>query len=642
MDFLYNLDTYKNSWREIMSKSHLMLNRKFWPMYWTQFFGAFNDNVFKNFLVLLITFKAYSLGAVDAKQMVALCGGIFILPFFLFSTLAGQLADKFSKSKMIYWVKVWELLAMVIAAIGFYKEDIRLLLFTLFFMGLQSAFFGPIKYAVLPEFVDEDEVLAANAYVKFGTFIAILLGTGLGGVLAGIDSMTVINVSVISFAILGILASMMNPKLPPMDPNLKINYNLITMTYRLIRDSHKDRELMFSIQANSWFWFLGAAVLTIIPIYVKDLIHGNTDVATLFMATFSVGIAIGAILCEMISRNGHIEKSVIPYGCLGMSVFMLDLYFIGTPSFPFESATIMNLLKDWTGIRIIFDFTMFSMCAGFFTVPLNTIMVTKCAPDKRSQTVAANNILNALYMVISSVFLIVLFGRNMSLANIFLILCIMNFVVAMFSYQIFAPAFWRMTLLGIAKFFYRFSVHGKEHIPAKGPALVICNHVSFVDWMFIGGVIKQPARFVMHYVFFKMPIINKFFFDTNSIAIAGFKEDENILKRSFEEIKEALDKGDIVVYFPEGEITHDGEMTNFKKGLQKILEENKVPVIPMSINGMYGSFFSRKHGKAMTKPFRTFYPKIHLHIGDMIHPHSDVSVDKMEQIIRDLNQKPIF
>ena len=244
-------------------------------------------------------------------------------------------------------------------------------------------------------------------------------------------------------------------------------------------------------------------------------------------------------------------------------------------------------------------------------------------------------------MVIASVFLIVLFGKNISLPNIFLILCVMNTIVAMFSYQVFAPSFWRMTLLGIAKFFYRFKIHGKENIIHKGPALVICNHVSFIDWMFVGSVIKQPARFVMHYVFFKMPIINKFFFDTNSIAIAGFKEDETILNKSFEEIKEALDNGDIVVYFPEGEITHTGEMTNFKRGLQKILDENKVPVIPMSLNGMYGSFFSRKHGKAMTKPFRCFYPKIHLHIADPIHPHHDVSVDKMEQIIRDLNQRPI-
>ncbi len=495
---------------------------------------------------------------------------------------------------------------------------------------------------MLREFVDKEAILCANAYVKFGTFLAILIGTILGGILAAMDNSLVLGICVMAFALFGILTSIFNPKLTPMDPKLKVNFNLITMTYRLIRDSHKDRELMFSIQANSWFWFLGAAILTIIPIYTKEIIGGSESMVTLFLATFSIGIAIGSVFCEKISQNGHIEKSVIPWGCFWMSVFLIDLYFIGIPKFSYTEATIMNLINEPTGVRILFDFTLFSMAAGFFTVPLNTIMVTKCAPDKRSQVVAANNILNALYMVLASVFLMVLFGKNIPLPTVILILAGMNLVWAFFSYEVFAHSFWRMTLLFLAKFFYRFKVHGKQNIINKGPALVICNHVSFIDWMFIGGVIKQPSRFVMHYVFFRWPIIRKFFYDTNSIPIAGYKEDRNILEESFKQIKEAFDNGDIVVYFPEGEITHSGEMTNFKKGLQKILDESKVPVIPMSINGLYGSFFSRKHGKAMTKPFRCWYPKIHLHIADPIYPTDDISIENLEQIVRDLNKKPVI
>jgi acyl-[acyl-carrier-protein]-phospholipid O-acyltransferase / long-chain-fatty-acid--[acyl-carrier-protein] ligase len=404
---------------------NLFFDRRFWPLFWTQFLGAFNDNVFKNALVILITFKAYTMLGLSPKDMVALASGVFILPFFIFSPIAGQIADKYSKSTLIYWIKIWELLAMALGAIGFYSENLYLLMFTLFFMGLQSTFFGPIKYSVLPELLQPEEMLKGNALVGMGTFISILLGTILGGTLIALGDHAAFAVSaaVIFLALLGILTGKAVPYLAPSDQNLKLDFTPIRPIKTVLQLSRNNSEVHQSIRGISWFWFLGAAVLSIIPPYCHEILKANELIVTYFLALFSIGVGIGSMVCEKICK-GDVKLGTVPIGAFGMTLFLFDLFLVGVPELQFQS--ISQVLNSFTGIRISLDMLLFSICGGFFIIPLYTLMQVKTETAIRSRIVAANNIANAMYMVVASVLLIVFFQSGMSIPQVLGVLAILN------------------------------------------------------------------------------------------------------------------------------------------------------------------------------------------------------------------------
>jgi MFS family permease len=406
---------------------NLFFDRRFWPLFWTQFLGAFNDNVFKNALVILITFKAYSMLGLSPKDMVALASGIFILPFFIFSPIAGQIADKYSKSKLIYWIKVWELLAMALGAIGFYSENLYLLMFTLFFMGLQSTFFGPIKYSILPELLRPEEMLKGNALVGMGTFISILLGTILGGTLIalGDNAAFAVSLAVILLAVFGILTGKAVPYLAPCDQQLKLDFAPIRPIKTVLTLSRRNSEVHQSIRGISWFWFLGAAVLSIIPPYCHEILNANELIVTYFLALFSVGVGIGSMVCEKICK-GDVKLGTVPIGAFGMTLFLFDLFLVGMPNLQFQSIT--QVLNSFTGLRISIDMLLFSICGGFFIIPLYTLMQVKTESTIRSRIVAANNIANAMYMVIASVLLIVFFQSGLSIPQVLGVLAILNLV----------------------------------------------------------------------------------------------------------------------------------------------------------------------------------------------------------------------
>lgn len=414
---------------------NLMFKRSFWPIFWTQFLGAFNDNVFKNALVILITFKAYSMGGLSPKDMVALCGGIFILPFFLFSPIAGQVADKFSKSKLVFWIKVWELLAMSIAVIGFFLSSLNLLLFTLFFMGLQSTFFGPIKYSVLPELLNDNEMMKGNALISMGTFVSILLGTILGGSLIALEqhSSLAVSCAVMILAFFGIFTASKLNYLKPCDENLKLDFNPIRPIWSLIKLSAQNKQVHQSIKGISWFWFLGAAVLSIIPPYCKEVLAGNEALVTFFLGVFSVGVGLGSMICEKICK-GEVKLGTVPLGALGMSLFLIDLYFVGSPQLVLNSWS--DIFNSFTGLRICFDMLAFSICGGFFIVPLYTLMQVATDSKIRSRIVATNNILNSLYMVIASIMLIVLFQAGLSITQVCLCLAALNLLFALYLFSV--------------------------------------------------------------------------------------------------------------------------------------------------------------------------------------------------------------
>lgn len=613
---------------------NIMMQKRFLPHFITQFLGAFNDNLFKNALVILITFKAYSFAGVDTEKLVALCSGIFILPFFLFSAMAGRMADKYSKSRLIFFIKVLEILVMILGAIGFILENMVILLAVLFLMGLQSSFFGPVKYSILPQLLKEEELVTGNAYVETGTFVSILLGTIAGGVLITVPGHGnwLVSAILICVAGAGCLASRNIIHLKPAAPDLIIGKDLFSPTLEILKITRRTRSVFLSILGISWFWFLGAAILSLLPPYCKNVLKADASVVTFFLALFSIGVGIGSILCERLSFR-KLELGLVPVGSIGISVFAFDLFLTGVPGISFTdpdiAVTVTSLLSSWPGLRISLDLFMFSVFGGFFIVPLYTLIQQRSEKQERSRVIAGNNILNALFMVGSALFLVGLFSLDLTIPQIFLILSLLNIGVAIYIYTIVPEFLYRFLCWIISCLMYRLKIVGRENIPLDGPAVLVCNHVSFIDWLIIAAGCPRVVRFVMHHSFLKIPLTRRIFKDAGVIPIAGVRENRHTLVEAFERISRALEDGEIICIFPEGKLTSDGSIGAFKAGIERIIQRNPVPVIPMALSGMWGSFFSRKHGRAMTRPFRRFWSKICLTIGAPVPPQ-EVSADYLK------------
>ena len=617
----------------------LITDRRFAPIFWTQFFGAFNDNVLRNALAILITMKSLTIGGISSSQMVALCGGIFILPFFLFSATAGQLADKVSKSRLVFWVKVWELGLMVLATYGFVAENLPLLLAALFMTGLQSTFFGPVKYSILPHLLKEEELVSGTAQVEMGTFLSILLGTIVGGVLIGVPELGtwLAGAVMIVFALLGCIASSTIRTIPPVAPQLTIRVNPFPLALEIMKLVGGTRSILLAVLGISWFWFLGSAFLSLLPPYCKEFLRAEESVITLFLALFSIGIGLGSLLCGRLSR-ARLELGLVPMGSFGMSLFVFDLFFAGRPEMTFAglgSLSVPVFLSTFEGLRIAADLFLFSISGGLTIVPLYTLLQQRPNPAERSRIIAGNNIVNSLFMVIAAVLLVGLLELSFSIPSIFLILAIVNLVVAVHEYRVIPEFFLRFVCWMIANVMYRLRVVGRENIPSTGPALLVSNHVSFVDWLLIAGVCPRPVRFVMHHKFFQFPFVRRIFKDGKVIPIAGSRENPDILRQAFDCIAEELNSGQIVCFFPEGRITRDGAKRKFRPGVEWIIRKSPAPVIPLALNGLWGSFFSRKYGKPMSKPFRRFWSRISVVIGKPVPP-DQVSAERLYEMVTEL------
>lgn len=621
-----------------MKKDSLFFSSKFWPIFWTQFWGAMNDNVFKNAMVILITYKSYSLMGLGVDQMVALCGGIFILPFFIASSISGQYSDKLSKSHLVIFTKALEVLVMILGSVGFLTESLPLLFTSLFLMGLQSTIFGPAKYSILPELLEENDLVKGNALVEMGTFIAILIGTIAGGLIIGLPKGPQwISVSVIGVAIIGLLCSLKLPKLSAVEPNLKIDLNLARSTWDVLKISRSIRSVFISILGISWFWFFGATLLSIFPVYVKDILHGNESVVTLFLAIFSIGVAIGSMICEKFSHE-RVELGLVPFGSIGLCWFVLHLYLMGQPyAATGELLGVKGFLEQKGTYWILFDLMGVSIMSGFFIVPLYTFIQVRSDRESRSRVIAANNILNALFMVGAAIILMILFSLGLTAVDIFLVLFVLNLFVSIYIYTEIPEFLWRFLCVIVGKMMYRMNVKGLQHIPHEGAAVLICNHVSFVDWLIISACVKRPVRFVMHYSFMKNPFLSFFFRGGKVIPIAGAKEDPALMEKAFDKIAATLTEGEIICIFPEGKITFDGEISPFRPGIEKIIARNPVPVIPMALKGLWGSFFSRKYGPAGTNYkilIQRFWSKVDLIIDGPEAPEMATAQTLEEKVKR--------
>ena len=602
------------------SQFALLTQRRFLPFFLTQFFGAGNDNVFKFAFTVLATYSAAQWGGMEPKSAGAVIGGVFILPFVLFSATAGQLADKYDKASLIRFVKNLEIAIMLAIGVGFVWQVVALLFAGVFLMGLHSTLFGPVKYAYLPQHLHEDELTGGNGMVEMGTFVAILLGTIVGGVLVGIPESGphwVAGAS-IALALVGRIAAGFVPASPASEPGLVINWNPVSETLKNLGHARRNRSVFLSLLGISWLWFFGSIFLTTFTGFAKETLGGDQTVVTLLLAVFSIGIGVGSLLCERLS--GHkVEIGLVPFGSIGMTVFAVDLWLASRGMVPGELAGLPVFLADRAHWRVMADLFLLAMFAGFYSVPLYALIQMRCEPSHRARIIAANNILNALFMVVASVMAAALLHAGLSLPQLYLVVGLLNAAVAVYIYTLVPEFLMRFIVWMLIHSVYRLEKAGLEKIPDEGAALIVCNHVSFVDALVISAACHRPIRFVMDHRIFKLPVLSFVFRTSRAIPIASAKEDPAMMERAFAEVAQALREGDLVAIFPEGRITDTGELYPFRPGITRILEATPVPVVPIALRGLWGSFFSREGGAAMSRPAR-FVPfrRIALAVGDQV------------------------
>ena len=574
----------------------LLRERRFLPFFLTQASGAFNDNVFRNATVVLIGF-AMGLSVEQKTTYSNLAPALFILPFFLFSASAGQIAEKFEKTKVIRFVKLFEIAAMMLAAFGFLMHSAAVLFSVLFLMGVHSTLFGPIKYAILPQALRESELVGGNGLVEMGTSMAILLGMLLGGSLieaAGPQGPLYAAIAVICIAVLGYLVCRAIPPAPAAAPDLKFNWNFFSETWRVVSFTMQDRTVFNAVLGISWFWFFGVVFTAQLPNYTTIYLGGTGAVYILSLALFSIGTGIGSLLCERLS--GHkVEIGLVPFGSIGLTLFGIDLYFARSQPATLTELSPLAFLAAPGNWRIALDLTIIGIFAGLYIVPLFALVQSRAERSQLSRIIAGNNIINALFMVVASVVSGILLNvAHLSIPQLLLATALMNAIVAIYIYTLVPEFLLRFVDWILINLLYRIRKQGLENIPDKGAALLVCNHVSFMDPLIILGSIRRPVRFVMYYKIYNLPIMRPLFKAAKAIPIAGKKEDPALMERAFAEVDKELAAGNLVCIFPEGGITRDGTIQPFRPGLERILAQRPVPVVPMALRGLWGSFFSRR------------------------------------------------
>ncbi|MBP6395334.1 MAG: MFS transporter [Giesbergeria sp.] len=627
----------------------LLRQRRFAPFFWTQFSGAANDNLFKFAFTVMVTYQL-SVSWLPPALAGLVIGALFILPFLLFSATSGQLTDKYDKTRMIRFVKNLEIAIMLIAAAGFVQGSVVVLLLCTFLMGVHSTLFGPVKFAYLPQVLSERELTGGNGMIEMGTFVAILLGNVAGGLLVALPGIghSTVAIACVLLALVGRVVAQGIPSAPATDPALRINWNPLTETWRNLQLARSNLVVFRSLLGISWMWFFGAVFLSQFPSFAKEVLHGNEQVASLLLVVFSIGIGTGSLLCEVLSRR-HVEIGLVPLGAIGMSVFAIDLYFAsrGLPA-----SNVMGLgafLAQPAHWRVMADLLLLSLFAGLYSVPMYALIQLRSAPTHRARTIAANNILNALFMIASAVIAGALLSAGFTVPQVFLFTGIANALVAGYIFLLVPEYLLRFVAWVASRFIYRFRVRGDQHLPTSGAAVLVCNHVSFIDAVLLMAASPRPVYFMMDHRIFSVPVLGWLFRLAKAIPIAPQKEDPQVYAAAFERAAQVLQGGDVLAIFPEGGITRDGQLQPFKGGIVKILARAQAdgvdaPVIPMALTNLWGSYFSRiEQGGAMVRPFRRgWLNRVGLHVGAPLPGHGVLPEDLHARITALLAQERDF
>jgi 1-acyl-sn-glycerol-3-phosphate acyltransferase len=631
----------------------LLREARFAPFFWTQFLGAGNDNLFKFAFTIMVTYQI-QVQWLQPEMAGLVIGALFILPFLLFSATSGQLADKFEKSRLIRMLKWTELGIMLVAAIGFYFQQVPVLLACVFLMGFQSSVFGPVKYAYLPQQLNERELTGGNGLVESGTFVAILLGNVAGGLLVAIDSIgqSVVAIACIALALAGRFAAGHIPVASPTDPGLQINWNPISETWRNLKLARTNLVVFRSILGISWMWFFGAVFLSQFPSFARDILGGDESVASALLVVFSVGIGIGSLACEKLSRR-HVEIGLVPFGAIGMSVFAIDLYFATRGIEAAGQSTVWMWLQGATAWRVVVDLLLLSLFTGLYSVPMYALIQSRSRPTHRARIIAANNIINAIFMIVSSILAGLALQYGMTIPQVFLAVAILNALVAAYIFSLVPEYLLRFVAWIASRFVYRFRVAGDAHIPEAGPAILAANHVSFVDAVLLMAASPRPITFLMDHRIFKTPGLGMLFRLAKAIPVAPRTEDEQAYDAAMKAAVQALENGHLLGIFPEGRITSDGKMQTFRPGILKIRGDaqtalqqrgagaTNIPVVPIALQNLWGSFFSRFVGPAMRRPFRRgLWSRVGIHIGPAL-TEENIRIDSLQAAVADLLQRQL-
>ncbi|GAB6849095.1 MFS transporter [Paraburkholderia kururiensis] len=617
------------------SQFRLLRERRFAPFFWTQFLGAMNDNVFKIGFTSLVTYQTARFSGVDPKTAPFLISAIFILPFVLLSATSGQIADKYDKAMLTRFVKTFEIAVMLVGGAGFWLHSAALLYTCTFLMGVHSTVFGPVKYAYLPQHLTNAELVGGNGMVEMGTFVAILVGTIAGGAAAGLpgNGAAVLACLCVSVALIGRFASAFVPPSTPSQPELRINWNPVGETWRNLTLARGNRTVFLSLLGISWLWFVGATFLASFFNFAKDVLSANPDVVTVLLATFSVGIGTGSLLCERLSKR-RIEIGLVPLGSIGISVFAIDLYF-ASHALPgaghlLAVGEFLRLPAHW---RILVDLYLLAMFGGFYSVPLYALIQSRSVPSHRARIIAANNILNSLFMIVSALMAMALTSAGVGIPGLYLVTALLNVAVAAYIYLLVPEFLLRFVAWLLVHTVYRIRLVHTERIPAEGPAVLVCNHVSYVDAIVIMAESPRPIRFVMDHRIFRAPLAGWLFRHAKAIPIAPAHEDAHLLAAAYEQCAKVLAEGELVCIFPEGKLTRTGEINAFRHGVMEIIERMPVPVIPMALRGLWGSVFSRDESAHLPRPLRRgAVSRLTLAVGEPLDPAS-VTPEGLEEIV---------
>jgi 1-acyl-sn-glycerol-3-phosphate acyltransferase len=617
----------------------LLAQRRFAPFFWVQFLGAGNDNLFKFAFTVMVTYQL-QVAWLPPSLAGLVIGALFILPFVLFSATSGQLADKLEKTVLIRFVKSLEIAIMLLATWGFVRSDVPMLLACVFLMGLHSTLFGPVKFAYLPQHLNEREITGGNGMIEMGTFVAILLGQVAGGLLIALPETGAAWVSgaCLAVAVSGRVLAQAVPLSPATDPGLRINWNPFTETWRNLRLAHGNLVVFRSLLGISWMWFFGAVFLAQFPSFAKEVLHGDERVASMLLVVFSVGVGIGALLCEVLSRR-HVEIGLVPLGAIGMSVFAVDLYFASRSLPDSPLMTLSQFFAQPAHWRVVADLGLLSLFVGLFSVPMYALIQLRSPASHRARIIAANNILNALFIIVSSLGAGLLLGAGLSIPEVFLVTGLLNAVVAAYIFLLVPEYLLRFIAFVLTRLVYRFRIRGDAHIPTQGAAILVCNHVSFVDAVLLMAASPRPIRFIMDSRIFRVPVLGWLFRLGKAIPIAPQKDDPGTYALAFEQARRVLDDGELLCIFPEGGITKDGSLGEFRGGVMKLLDTHPVPVVPMALQNLWGSFFSRvEGGTAMVKPFRRgLFSPVGLAVGPALAAPVDLATmrGRVQELLAD-------
>lgn len=585
----------------------LLGRRRFLPLFVTQFLGAANDNLFRNAAALLIVYRIGASAGPSAPVFATIGTGLFVLPYFLFSATAGELADRYEKSRLMRWVKLAEIGAAAVGAAGLFLANVWMLLGALFLLGTQATFFAPLKYAILPEHLESRDLVGANALIEGGTFLAILLGTILGGILVLAENgVTLVSALMLVTAAAGFAASLAVPLARPGNPRLRISANPLAGILPVIRTIRRSRAVFLSVLGISWFWAMGATFVTELPAYAKTVLNADENVVTVLLATFSIGIAVGSVLCNKLLK-GEISARHVPFAALGMAVFSLDLFFSSRYQRAFAGLPLglADFIRGPGASRIVIDLLMLATFGGIYSVPLYAILQSRSEESERARAIAANNILNAAFMAAASGIAALLLYVGMDILHLFLVLAVLNTFTALYICRLLPDELLRGVLATVLRFLYGVEVRGLENLKAAGDrVVVVANHVSFLDPLLVAVFIPRRLVFAINTFIARLWWVRPFLG-----LVEAFPLDPTS-PMSVRALARRTEEGSVSVIFPEGRLTRTGALMKVYEGPGLIADRANAAILPIRIDGAQYTPFTRLKGKVRVR----WFPKITLTI----------------------------